>query len=329
MKMLSPTAFTFAGQTFNVQAAPPAAMGQPQGQPLNPLISQLHQVLYTYTYQQRFEGMLRPPTATQSPGEDLTTLLSEANASRERWIAGWRIVQVTPSGQISVQKKGAVRSAWPGEFITHDGPGAPLRVGAMVTLFMPRESRTMQPGFYFAFGEVATESYELADAVRFYWNLQDVGAAELVRILTKSLNRFQIPFRFKCCSHRNLFNRLDSAVLYVNKRHYHVTAEVLTDVYLEVRKWLETDTPLFTRQLAPGLAFAEEPGTGESFGGFCCRIVAEGLWNASVQGLSTVRQQLDAIKDQFAKYGVNFDHPYLRPGSVDNYDFPAFERRHR
>lgn len=322
--IFSPTGFTFAGQTYDAPAAVPMRADLPQGQPANPLIAQLQQVLYTYTYQQYFDGVLRPLPAVQSPGEDLTELLSQANASRERWVAGWQIIQVAPSGQVTVQKKGATRSALPGEFITHDGPGVPPRVGALATLYSPRESRGMQPGFYFAFGETAVEPYELADAVRFYWNVRDVGAGELMAVVTGSLNRFRIPFRFKCCSHRALFARLDAAVLYVNKRHYRFIAEILVDLHRGLRMHLDPDTPLFTRQLAPGLAFAEEPGTGESFGGFCCRIVAEGLWDASMQGAQGVQAQLEAIKKRFESLGIDFARPYLRPGSVDNYEFPSF-----
>jgi hypothetical protein len=326
ISIFSPTGFSFAGQTFEVQPAPPPAAGMAQEPPANPLIAQLQQVLYAYTYQQRFDGVVRPLAAMQSPGEDMTEALSQANASRERWFAGWQIIQVSSSNQVTAQKKGAVRSVWPGEFISHDGPGTPPRVGATISLFSPRESRAMQPGFYFAFGENASEPYDMASAVRFYWNVSDAGAVELVHALTATLNRFQVPFRFKCCSHRALFTRLDSAVLYANKRHWRFIAELLADLYRGLHTPLEPDTPLFTLRLAPGLAFAEEPVTGESFGGFCCRVVAEGIWNASMQGNPGVQARLEAIARQFKSYGSDFDRPHLRPGSVDNYAFPAFSR---
>ena len=41
----------------------------------------------------------------------------------------------------------------------------------MITVFSARESRTVQPGFYFAFGETQGEQFDPYDTVRFYWNV--------------------------------------------------------------------------------------------------------------------------------------------------------------
>lgn len=324
INIVSPTAFSFAGQVFDGQMFPAAAPAQPPAQPQRPLVGQLQQALYMYTYVQRFDGTLRTPSLVFSPADDVTEGLSKANASRERWDAGWQIVQVAPSGQVLIQKNGATRTLWPGEFITQDGPGAPPRPGAMVSVYSPRESRTMQPSYYFAFGEVASETQDIFEAVRFYWNVDARGAPELMQALSRSLNRFRTPFRLKCVTYRPLFYRLDSAVLYVNRRHYHIAAELIADVYPTLRSHLLPDTPIFTRRLAPGLAFAEEPGNGESFGMFCCRVVAEGLWSAAMQGAQSVEARLDAVKQQFESNGIDFARPYLRSGSVDAYEFPRY-----
>jgi hypothetical protein len=255
----------------------------------------------------------------------MTEMLSQANSSHERWDRGWQVVQVAPSGQVLVHKHGATRTFWPGEFITQDGPGVPPRPGATVTVYSPHESRTTQPGFYFAFGQTVGDPQDIYDNVRFYWSIDAGAAADLVHGTTRLLNRFQIPFRFKCCNHRTLFYRLDSAVLYVSKRHYRLTAEVLVDLYRELRPHLRSGPLLFTRSLAPGLAFAEDPGTGESFGQFCCRVVAEGIWNAYLSGAQSVQARLDAIQKQFESYNLDFSRAYLRAGAVDQYEFPSYD----
>lgn len=323
LDIVSPTTFSFGGQVFNDQGNP-GTMGQAPEQPHNPVIDQLAQVFYSFVYAQRFDGVVRMLPAIQDPGGDLTEALSQANTSRERWESNWQVTQVFPSGQVLAQRNDAVRSLWPGEFITLDGPGVPPRVGAAITIFAPRESRTIQPGFYFAFGETQDDQFEIYETIRFYWNVSDTGAAGLVQAITRHLNRFLTPFRFKVLSSRTLFSRLDSAVLYVNKRHCHVTSEVLVDVYHSLHPYLAPDTPVFARPLAPGLAFAEDPGTGESFGGFCCRLVAEGIWSAYLQGTQDVGARLEAIKNQFESSGIDFDRPYLRPGSADIYEFPVY-----
>jgi hypothetical protein len=324
LDILSPTAFSFAGQVFNGQAYR-SMTGQASAQVQNPLISQLAEILYSYVYAHRFDGVVQVPPAVQEPmADDLIEVLSQANESRERWDANWQVSQVLPSGQILANKNDGMRILWPGEFITHDGPGIPPRTGSMITVFSARESRTVQPGFYFAFGETQGEQFDPYETVRFYWNVRDSGAAELVQAITRRLNRFFTPFRFKICSRRVLFSRLDSAVLYVSKRHHRVTAEVLVDVYRGLRPYFEKDTPIFTRSLAPGLAFAEEPGTGESFGTFCCRLVAEGIWNAHLHGTQDLAARLEAIQLRFQDSGVDFERPYLRPGSSEIYEFPIY-----
>jgi len=322
--ILSPTAFSFAGQVFNGQMIPPMQLGQAQMQPENMLVGQLQHALYMYTYIQRFDGILSTPPMIQQPSDDLIEVLSQANTSCERWDVGWQIVQVAPSGQVLAHKNSATRSLWPGEFLTQDGPGAPLRVGAMIRIYSPRESKALQSGFYFAFGETASEPQEMYEAVRFYLNSSAESAIELMQQVTHTLNRFKIPFRFKCCTYPVLFYRLDSSVLYVTKRHYRITAELLLDIYRRLQHPLEPETPMFTRRLAPGLAFAEEPGTGESFGMLCCRIVAEGLWSASIQGAQSIQARLNEVKKQFERYGIDFEQPYLRPASIDIYEFPIY-----
>jgi hypothetical protein len=324
LNILSPTTFSFAGQMFNGQVYHTLS-DQTVTEAQNPTISRLAGVFYSFVYTQRFKDPVQLPSTSQEPvADDLIEMLSRANASRERWDANWQISQALPSGQVIAIKHGVMHILWPGEFITHDGPGIPPRIGSMITVFSARESRTVQPGFYFVFGETQGEQFDPYDTVRFYWNVRDSGAAELVQAITRRLNRFLMPFRFKICSRRVLFSRLDSAVLYVSKRHYRVTAEALVDVYRGLLPYLETDAPIFTRPLAPGLAFAEEPGTGESFGTFCCRLVAEGIWNAHLHGTQDPAARIEAIQLRFQDSGVDFERPYLRPGSSEIYEIPIY-----
>jgi hypothetical protein len=320
----SPGQFSFVGQMVSADQGAYAQQAPVPGQQQNPLVGQLQQLLYHNCYCQRFDGRLHPYPAPGGEGDNLVEELSRANTSRERWDHGWQITQVTPSGQVAVHKNGSLRNLWPGEFVTQDGPGVPPRVGGMASLFTARESRTMQAGFYFAFGEATVEQGDLYDAVRFYCNVAGSGAVELTRRVTECLNRFLVPFRFKCCSYRSLFYRLDSAVLYVNKRHYRIAAELLAGIYPQVQPHLRAPVPLFTRRLGAGLAFAEDPGNGESFGTYCCRLVAEGIWSAYMQGSQAEEARLTAVKQQFENLGTSFDRPYLRPGSAYPYEFPAF-----
>jgi len=323
IQIYSPTTFVFAGERFDSQMAPAGGPG-PEGK--NPLVWQLEQQLYVSCFSRPFNGTIyRPPPFGPDSQDSLQHPLSEANSSRERWDSDWRILQSLPSGQVVAEKHGLIRTLWPGEFVTASGPGVPPQPGALIRIFVPRESTTMQPNFYFAFGETIAESQDLSEAVRFYFNVTEAGAPALMRAVTSRLNRFQIPFRFKCTSTPALFYRVDSAILFIDRRHTRVVAELMVDVYQEMADQLEPETPLFTGRLAPGMAFAEEPGTGESFGTHRCRLVAEGVWNAFLQGNQRTPARLEAVRQRFEGEGIPFDRPFLRAGSVGAYEFPRYE----
>lgn len=321
--IFSPASFSFCGRFIPQPGLP---VQQPQGPALpgNQLIAQLQQQLYQYCFIQKFNGYLLEELSIPVEGDNLAQALSQANTSRERWDSGWQIYQTLPSGQIVANKQGIVRAVWPGEFITHAVTGMAPTVGTTISVFAPRESLTMQPGSYFAFGEAVTDQQDDYGVVRFYWNIKADGAASLLRLVTQRLNRFQVPFRLKCPINRAHYMRLDSAVLYVNRRFYRIVTELLVDVHRSMQEYLEPEVPLFTKPLAPGLALAEDPGNGESFGMSRCRMVAEGLWNAYAQGLQTEQARLHEVIKQFERAGIAIEHLYLNAGSVDRYEFPTY-----
>jgi hypothetical protein len=112
-------------------------------------------------------------------------------------------------------------------------------------------------------------------------------------------------------------------VLYVDKRFFRVVSRVLAGVRTEVARHLRPETPLFTKPLAEGLALAEEPYTGESFGMQRCRILAEGLLGAHAKGLRDDAARLEEVGRHFSSYGLSLDTPYLNPRSIDQYEFPS------
>lgn len=323
INITSANSFSFAGTEF-----PPLdpARNQWQVAPAqNPLVAQLTQQLYNQAYCRRFTGRLfdDPNAATTSLADSILTELSAANAGRERWDVGWQVHRLMPSGQIIANKSGAMRLLWPGEFVSHEGPGLAMREGARISVFAPRESTTMQPGFYFVFSEALSDQQDDYNMLRFYWHLKDEGAPILIRLLSQEFNRFHIPFRFKSLASRPFYRRSDAAVLYVNKRFYRISVELLSDIHQKVKKHLGADTPLFSKPLAHGLGLAEEPGNGESFGQHRCRIFAESLWNGHEKGSQSEQERLQEVRENFTSKGLSLEAPFLNPGSKDEYDFPS------
>jgi hypothetical protein len=286
-------------------------------------VQTLQNVLYGTCYTRQFKGVLDEATLKASSNDEgWIELLSAANASRERWDEGWEVQQFLPTGEVYAKKGALQRSFWPGEFINRGVFGRAPAKGDSIAVFLPREARNAQSGFYYVFGETHAAVGDELPTVRYYWNLKREGAAPLVQSLTSSLNRFQVPFRFKIVSHPAFLDRSDTAVLYVGRRYYRIAAEIALAVRHELAFGLDEDVPLFTLRLGKGLAFAEDPGTQESFGMSRCRLFAEGLWLAFCEGRSQIEDRLQRVQQHFAAAGTSLERPYLNLAAMNSYEFP-------
>ncbi len=321
----SPQAFVLGGRRFDVPPAAAPAPGMaaaPEQTP--PLVQWLSGLLYRYAYTRPF----RPPLPAADPpplgqiDEALAAELSAANASRDRWEEGWSISQIHSSGAVTAQRGNATRDVWPGQFLSKDGPGARPRPGARISLFYPRESTSLQPGFYYCFGESPEDAGDGFGLARAYWNVTAEGAPRLVRLLSRRLNEFQVPFRLKCATLRGEYERTDVAVLYVAKRMFPAFADVLQDVYPELRPHLGEEVPLFAHRFAAGVGIAEDPGNGESFGQHRCRVLAEACWSCFLRGAQDAGSRLAELRQRLDDEGVDPDRLYLNAESLDVYAPP-------
>lgn len=313
VEILSPTAVKVAGERMERAPASPAdAAGAETGAVLLPLLTE---ALYGRCYARRLGW---PAAQNAGPNDDLLPLLTAANPGRERWEAGWQVKQALSTGRIVAERYGVTRFLWPGEFLASDAPGTPPRAGVRITVWRPRESATLQPGFYFVFGEAGW--VDDVPLLRIYWNATPAGAPALTSALAGALNRWGVPFRYKCLSRAALYPRTDSAVLYVARRSWPLVRELVAQVHGTVAGGLDADVPLFARRLARGMSAAEDPGTGESFGMHRCRLVADGLWAAWRAGRTGTRERLGTVRDAFARAGVSVDRPWLNAGSTTRYE---------
>lgn len=320
-RIISPAEFSFSGKVFSCPAVSPAVEPNP-AQP--PLVLLLQNCFYQYCYVQPFDGNISLETRAVMPNPNLVQRLSEANETREYWETGWQIREILASGQIRAKKNERTRFLWAGEFFSPGSFGTPPKINSEISVFFPKESVTVQTGFYFAFSQTFLDQSDDYNIVRFYWNIDEKGAPDLVRSISHHLNKFQVPYRFKCLNNQHPFNRTDAAVLFINKRFYRIVAELLPDIYRKVEALLEDETPLFSKRLAPGLGLAEDSNSGDSFGMNRCRILAQGIWNGYVKGLQTTETRLQETSKQFAAHGISLETPYLNAGAADQYIVPDF-----
>jgi hypothetical protein len=173
-----------------------------------------------------------------------------------------------------------------------------------------------------ALGEAEFPVDSAKGVVRFYWNLRSEGAAEFMAAMTARLNRTSIPFRLKVVNEPDMYTRCDAGVLYVLKKDYRAVATAVRSVCAEIALHLKSLTPVFTKALAPGLGFAEDPGSGDSFGMSRCRLLAEAMVHSSELDNRALPDRFAQVERSFAQAGISLDRPYLNAGSVDNYTLP-------
>jgi hypothetical protein len=110
-------------------------------------------------------------------------------------------------------------------------------------------------------------------------------------------------------------------VLYAGKKDFDAVAEVVAMIDSRIARHRRARVPVFTKALAPGLGFAEDPGDSDSFGMSRCRLVAEGLLRAHEAGLTAEEDRLRSVETSFVNRGLSLDEPYLNAGSRDDYRF--------
>lgn len=323
------------------QPGGPADPGVPRADADPPAARRLAEEIYARLYTRA--GPLRDPESDPAARRQHLALLSRANQGRGTWEPGWTVRAVEPDGRLSVLKDGL--AFWVGpDRVRRTGEIAP---GACCQVWVGKELKELQPGFYIAIGDGSQGSQGSAGSpgskgsqgsrrneggeggeggeeereppVRLYWHLTAAGAASWMARLTGLLNAAGIPFRAKALSDPGSYRRADAGVLYLAPDRYEAARRAVAATYREIRGELRPAVPLLARRLAPGLAVAEDPGNGESFGQHRCRLVARGLWRAFEAGRAGAAERLESVVAELRREGLDPCRPHLGPGSAAVY----------
>ena len=201
-----------------------------------------------------------------------------------------------------------------------EAPQGSIAPGMEVGLRMPKEMTALSPGYYMAMGDQELGAEQFGQMLRLYWNVSPEGALSLMRLITERLNMICVPFRLKVVSSPHGFNRRDTAVLYMCKGNYGAVRSILGGIYARLGDEVRHGVPALTRSLAPGLALAEDPGHGESYGLHRAMLVAEGLVRGFEAGAVVVEERLSYVEESMVESGVDPRRPYLKAGSCDDYE---------
>jgi hypothetical protein len=314
VRIRSTDSFAVCGEAFNV----------PSGDNrISIVTSCLANVLYHRMYcrpERNRPGLGADPRAARMFVDDL----SRANCGTGTWEPGWIVKEIEKDGTLVVHKQQDDLTLWaqPEQFRPTNG-GAGL--GSVGRLRLAKELRGMLPGYYMVLGNADQGSEDVGHPVaivRFYWHLTAEASALWITELTRRFNSAGVAFRAKVLSDPNAYIRADAAVLYVAHTDLASVMALLPDLHTAVSPQLRPSTPMFTKRLVRGLATAEDPGDGRSFGQHRCQLVAEGLVRAFEAGSTAFADSLAAVVARFAAEGLSVTRPWLSAGSSESYAWP-------
>lgn len=331
--------FTFNGEEYALQNQQPYyqnylpfnRFGENKPFPGSPhqdhqLINRLAQILYNECYCFPFGKPKAKQTPTDKPDEIFIQNLSQANQTRDDWDYGWTIYNTNTQGQAFAQKNGQLMPLVANEYQFAHPSHTTLQPQTPVNIKIKKEDKFLMPGFYFAYSQVFPD--HTSGLVRLYWHIQSQGVATLLYHLSFSFNQYKIPYWFKCLNHPQYYQyRTDSAVLYLGQRYFKIANEIIREFQTVVEPYLTEETPLFTRKLAPGIAFAEDPMDGSSFGQQRTQLLAQALVSAHDKKYTTPNDILNEIELVFQNHGIQLNTPYLNPNSHYQYHFSILNKQ--
>lgn len=244
------------------------------------------------------EGMVPPY------GELGNALNAVADAAGD-WDNDWIALSISDDGSCLAGRQSAQRVAQPGRYAGFDRPGLPTVPGERVAL--PHLLSWIDS----ASGQWAAQSNTAPDGprIRLYVNIGADAVGEAVAALTRWLATERIAFSMKCPGTTAGFARADALVLYLAKDEWPKRQAEVIECLEPLLPNLRAGTPALTQALMPGLAFAEDPGNGMSFGEQRCAILAPAIGALMKEEREPVALLVAALEAG----GLDPERPWRRP----------------
>ncbi|NEQ18394.1 MAG: hypothetical protein F6K44_33935 [Moorea sp. SIO3E2] len=228
--------------------------------------------------------------------------LHDNNTGKGTFIPGHRVLRQETDGSLAVERLGVTLHIQPSRDLELADP-LPA-VGDLVAVWCP--SSTIERGFYNAIGDVGI--YPESPSVFVYFNFSPEGAVTVMKNLTTGLNAAKVSFNFLVSYNPYNYGRYDSGFLIFRRDNYNLIRQVLQAVYSESQPNFQTQVPLFTKALAPGLSLAESPQQQfilfENLGMNRCQIVANALLEAHQNGDESPEARMKYIIQHFEQMGI-------------------------
>lgn len=268
-------------------------------------------------------GEPRPPgrESGEADRRRMSERLAAANGGSGSRDPGWRVVG-HDDGRTIVERAG-LRLWVCAEEMAHEGEGAPAE-GAEVSVLLAADAPYFSPGYYLALGDRSLHPHLSRVLDRFYVHLRRDGAERFMRRATARLNRLGIAFRLKIADDPDGFDRCDTAVFAFQRADRARSLPEVMDLCAALAGDIDPGIPALTRRLAAGVAFAEDPGGGQSFGADRCRLIAEALVTAHEEGETSLEARVARVGERMRAAGTSLEAPYLGPGSPGDLDLTPY-----
>lgn len=229
-----------------------------------------------------------------------------AHAAASSWSEVDSEVLVTGlAGVVVVGTARGRRALCRGEYVTTQGrAGFPPRVGDRVRT-LDRHGAIVQEGWWRTWSAGWDPRAVPGPLVRVYLRPAPGGVAQVVQAATSALGEVD-EWLLKVAVTPDQLERPDACVVYLSGASRHramgVVARALAGLTVG-------EPPPLTHRVAVGVGWAEDPGTGESFGEVRCNAIATayvGLRGVDVTG----SQWLEVVADEFRCRGVDPAAPH-------------------
>jgi hypothetical protein len=236
--------------------------------------------------------------------------LRAAHAATTCFAGGWVVRAVGARGAARVDRGRERLHLFPPDYVHLARPGVPVRPGDVVAVTARRDQVEPDTDWWFTHARGGVPPH--APMVRVYWNCPAGAAAELVGALTRVVEESAIPYMLKCPAHAEGFARVDPFVLYLHREDWGAIRAAVREVHATIERQLRVPTPRLALRLGRGVALAEDPGNGRSFGESRARAVADGALAAIAHGVDDEPTALALIVARLHASGIAPSRPHLR-----------------
>lgn len=225
---------------------------------------------------------------------------------------GWRPATVVRRGASGIvvtrDDTGRTRALLRGAYGHDQGDertGLPPEVGETLVA-VPRSGGVVSEGWWRAWGGGWDPRTAPGGTVRVYLRPDVMQLPALVGCLTAVLERRAAPWMMKVAADAGNLGRPDALVVYLTSR---AAFDDITDCALGRVQY--GPGPALTAPLAPGVAWADDPGDGQSFGESRCGLIATAIGAAAGKDADDF---LQAVWHTFVAAGLDPSAPHLHGG---------------